>query len=86
LARRKTNQINIGGVLESKIKSILDSVNDITLPVWDKAMIEGAYLHHFDAGGDIAISDEGAYTLKAGADSVCIFAVIANNGVDFKDI
>ncbi len=117
-----------------RIKEILDSVKDVNLPLWDKAMIEGAYLHHFKAGGEIseahcgliylepgtqitehehlgeekmlviqgevttsdgktylpgevAISDEGtSHTLKAGKDSVCIFAVIANGGVDFKDL
>ena len=117
-----------------RIKEILDTTTDVTLPLWDKAMIEGAYLHHFDAGGDIkdahcgliylnpgvtitehehcgqeqmfilqgevTTSDDKTYqvgeiavckkgtshSLRAGNDSVCIFAVIAQGGVEFKDL
>jgi quercetin dioxygenase-like cupin family protein len=118
----------------SRIKEILDTTSDTSLDLWDKARIEGAYLHHFKAGGtlseahcgliyleagaeitehehlgeekmlvlqgevttsdgltyqvgEIAISEKGSsHTLIAGTDSVCIFAVIANGGVDFKDV
>lgn len=117
----------------SRIKEVLETTNDTNLSVWDKTTIEGAYLHHFKAGGnlsgahcgliylepgneitehehlgeeqmlvlqgevttsdgktyqvgEIAISDGGtSHTLTAGKNSACIFAVIANGGVDFKD-
>jgi hypothetical protein len=117
----------------SRIKEILDTTKDVTLPLWDTELIEGAYLHHFDAGGDItdahcglvhlnpevqvtehqhcgqeqmfvlqgevttsdgktyhvgeiALCKKGtSHSLTAGKDSVCIFAVIAQGGVEFKD-
>lgn len=47
-----------------QIEEILETTKDVTLPVWEKAKIEGAYLHHFQAGGDFADAHCGLIYLK----------------------
>ncbi len=48
------------------IEEILETTKDLTLPVWEKAKIEGAYLNHFQAGGDMADAHCGLIYLKPG--------------------
>ncbi len=51
---------------KATITTILDSLNDISAPAWDKSPFNGAYLHHFKAGGNHADAHCGLIYLKPG--------------------
>lgn len=49
-----------------RINEVLDACKDINTSKWDKARIEGAYLYHFAAGGDLQTEHCGLIYLKSG--------------------